>query len=47
VPPNTALEPMPLRGNKIVAILKAGNGPSAFLIHQAARLSAKPLGRHP
>jgi hypothetical protein len=32
VPSNKALEPTPLCGNKIVAILKAGFGPTALPI---------------
>jgi hypothetical protein len=34
----------PLCGPKIVAILKPGIGPTAFLIYRAARLMGRPFG---
>jgi hypothetical protein len=36
---------MPLRGNKIVPMLKAGNGPSAFLIYQGGTAQRQAVGR--
>jgi hypothetical protein len=44
VRPNKALEPTPLRVDKIVAILAVGFGLSIFSLFTAARLSARPLG---
>ncbi len=37
------MQPTPLCGPKIVAILKAGIGPAAFPIYRAARLMRNPL----
>ena len=45
--PNTALEPLPLRGNKIVAIVRAGNDPSAFLIYRGGMAQRQAVGRQP
>jgi hypothetical protein len=37
------MQPTPLRGPEIIAILAVGFGLSAFLIYTAARLMGKPL----
>jgi len=44
LPPNKPIQPTPLRGPKIVAILKSGIGPTAILIYTAARLMGRTLG---
>jgi len=38
------MQPTPLCGPKIVAILKAGSSPTAFSIYKAARLMRRPFG---
>jgi len=41
---NMPMQPTPLCGPKIVAILKAGFVPRAFPIYTTARLMGRPLG---
>jgi len=41
------MEPTPLRGDKIVAILKAGIGSTAFPIYQGGAAHAQAVGRRP
>jgi len=47
VRPNTALELTPLCGRKIVAILKAGIGPTALPIYRGGAAQRQTVGRGP
>jgi len=46
VRPNTALELTPLCGRKIVAILKAGIGPTALPIYRGGAAQRQTVGPH-
>src|SRR2546421_271589 len=45
--PNTPIQPTPLRGPKIVAILKGGIGPTAFPIYGGGAAQCWPFGGNP
>jgi hypothetical protein len=44
-PPNTPIQPTPLGGPKIGAILKAGIGPTAFPIYGGGAADGQAVGR--
>jgi hypothetical protein len=45
LPSNTGMQRTALRARKIVAFLKAGIDPTAFLIYRCAAADAQPVGR--
>jgi hypothetical protein len=45
VRPNKALEPTPLRGNEIVAILKRGFSSTPLQVYQGDAAKRPPVGR--